>query len=82
MANTLQNDCASPRLLSRDQNEVRQTLNHSMELETIKKAMMTPPLIFLLLCTKSRLFLTKRIAQIPYFHKPKEREITQLADSH
>ena len=47
--------------------------------ETIK-AFMTPPLMFSLLCDKSRPFSAKQIAGLPYFHQPKERKNT-IVDS-
>ena len=58
----IQHDCPSLRLLSQDQNEVRQTCFHSMEKETIKMALMTPCLMLSFLCHKNRLFREKQIA--------------------
>ena len=41
---------------------------------------MTLLLTFWLLCDGNSLFIVKRIAGMPYFHKPTERETSQLAD--
>ena len=77
----LQNHCLSPRPPSQDHNEVRQTRNSFMGKETIKKALMTLPLMFSLLCDKNKLFEAKRTAELRRSYKPTERkrEISQLA---
>ena len=52
----LQNHCFSPRTLSEDHNKVGQIRIHSMESETIKKALMTPPLTYALFCDKKVIY--------------------------
>ena len=70
----------SHRSLSEDKTRI-----HSMEYETIKIALMTPPLTFSLFCVKNRLSGAKQIAGLLCLHKQRERkkeeEISQLADS-